>query len=282
MAGSPPPSGIGPGRVYTDGSRLFAEYKYDNLVARQGWAFAILGPDGCVMAAASGSTPWWAEGIHAAELWALVNATQVAFPGSSFFVDCKAVQVGAKNGVQWAKSPCRRFGRAWTSIAHVVEQYPDCITWMPAHCNSSAVGIARLSSGEALTRDDLWANAYVDGLAKDVAKKIAPSRKIRDHITKTSQLIEDVARWIGQITVLANHYTFHNQDGTKSIIRDSDGKRCKPRFVKPVLARGGKKRKRELASPNSLDSMMETPSFSTCTALADAGRKLPATCIVYS
>ena len=158
----------------------------------------------------------------------------------------------------------------------MVEQYPDCITWMPAHCNSSAVGIARLSSGEALTRDDLWANAYVDGLAKDVAKKIAPSRKIRDHITKTSQLIEDVARWIGQITVLANHYTFHNQDGTKSIIRDSDGKRCKPRFVKPVLAHGSTKRKRELASPNSLDSMMETPSFSACTALADAGRKLPA------
>ena len=121
-----------------------------------------------------------------------------------------------------------------------------------------------------------WAHAYVDGLAKDVAKKIAPSRKIRDHITKTSQLIEDVARWIGQITVLANHYTFHNQDGTKSIIRDSDGKRCKPRFVKPVLAHGGAKRQHELASPNSLDSMMETPSFSACTALADAGRKLPA------
>ena len=66
----PPSDGIPLGRVYTDGSRLFAEHKYCNLAARQGWAFAVLDVDGFVLAAASGRTPWWAVGIHATELWA--------------------------------------------------------------------------------------------------------------------------------------------------------------------------------------------------------------------
>ena len=54
----PPHGGILHGRVYADGSRLFAEHKFCGLVARQGWAFAIYDDDAKVIAAASGLTPW--------------------------------------------------------------------------------------------------------------------------------------------------------------------------------------------------------------------------------
>ena len=70
----PPHDGIPHGRVYMDGSRLYAEHKYCNLIARQGWAFAVLDVDAVVIAAASGRTPQWANGIHATELWALLRA----------------------------------------------------------------------------------------------------------------------------------------------------------------------------------------------------------------
>ena len=55
------------------GHVCYAEHKYCNLIARQGWASAILDVNGAVMTSAHGRTPWWAVGIHAAELWALLN-----------------------------------------------------------------------------------------------------------------------------------------------------------------------------------------------------------------
>ena len=91
---------------------FYAEAKYANLIAGQGWAVAVFGDSGSLVAAAYGRTPWWAEGIHAAELWALLNAVHVALPGNCFCVDCKAVQLGAARGQSWANAPSRKFGRA--------------------------------------------------------------------------------------------------------------------------------------------------------------------------
>ncbi len=46
----PPCEGVVQGRVYADGSRLYAEHKYCGLVARQGWAFVIMSDQGKIVA----------------------------------------------------------------------------------------------------------------------------------------------------------------------------------------------------------------------------------------
>ena len=257
----PPPSdGIPPGRVYADGSRLFAEHKYCDLIARQGWAFAVLDSEGVVIAAASGRTPWWAVGIHATELWALLNASQHACPGSPFFTDCKAVQVGTKNGKAWMTSPARKFGRAWSPLSIAIEGDEQAIIWMPAHCDSSSVGEASLSDGTKMTRIDRIGNDTVDMLAKADARQAPPSLGERRIIADTSNLVKDIAQWIGRCTVLANHFPFTSADGTKKHIRDSDAKkrvsRQKPLRGKLPVARP------KPPSPNSVTSLLSVPSFS--------------------
>ena len=133
--------------MYADGSRLYAEHKYCNLIARQGWAFAILDVDGVIIASAHGRTPWWASSIYAAELWALLNASLNAFPGSPLLIDCQAVQVGSRNGTAWMTAPSRRFGRAWVPLSRALEDDQNAVTWMPAHCTNSAVGMSHFSYG---------------------------------------------------------------------------------------------------------------------------------------
>ena len=53
----PPVGGVPVGRAYADGSRLYVEHEYCNLLARVGWAFAIIDMQGNTVAAASGVTP---------------------------------------------------------------------------------------------------------------------------------------------------------------------------------------------------------------------------------
>jgi len=100
----------------------------------------------------------------------LLNASQNAFPGSPFLVDCKSVQVGSRNGTAWANSPSRKFGRAWVPLSNMIEDYPDSIGWMPAHCTRSAIGVSRISSGRFLSAVDLDSNDIVDKLAKSSAR----------------------------------------------------------------------------------------------------------------
>ena len=210
MARPPPPGGVMHGRVYADGSRLFAEHSYNGLIALQGWAFAIYDEEGKVTASAFGITPWWAVGIFVAELWALMNAAQNAFPGNPFFVDCMAVKRGSRNGTAWASAPSRRFARAWIPLAHVLEEYPEAVEWVPAHCNKASVGVKRLSNGAFLSDTDLAANANVDLLAKRGAREYAPTFREKSSILTASALVTDIARWIGICTVLANHICRRN------------------------------------------------------------------------
>ena len=232
----PPRGGVPLARVYADGSRLFAEHRYCGLAARQGWAFVIVGDDGRVLASASGNTPWWAEGIHAAELWALLNASQNAFPGSSFFVDCESVQIGSKNWTAWAHSPCRTFGRAWIPLSNAVEDYPESVGWMPAHCGKDAIGTLRLSNGEALSAVDLESNDLVDTLAKAAARSSPPSRSELELIVSTSKLVEDVATWIARIAVLANHFRVYVKMGPSTLFVTPMPRHARPNLhVLPVV-----------------------------------------------
>ncbi len=102
---------------------------------------------------------------------------------------------------------------------------------------------------------DLFANDHVDSLAKAVAKKYAPSIAERERIVSTSQLVEDVARWIGQVTVLANHFPCTREDGTKVVLRDADAKKRRPKLACISLALGKQKRKLGPASPDSITSL---------------------------
>ena len=96
---------------------------------------------------------------------------------------------------------------------------------MPAHCTNSAVGVARLSDGNALTDMDLLGNDTVDKQAKAAARQAPPSHAECNLIIYTSKLVRDIAQWIGRCTVLANHFPITDPDGGKRFIRDSDAKR---------------------------------------------------------
>ena len=68
---------------YVDGSRLDAEHDLYGFCARQGWAIAAYDDKDELVMAAHGRTPFWADGIHATELWGLLMAVQTCDPGSS-------------------------------------------------------------------------------------------------------------------------------------------------------------------------------------------------------
>ena len=132
--------GIPVGRVYADGSRLFSEHRYCNLLASHGWAFVVADGDGRVVAGASGLIPSWINGIYGAELWALLQAASYASPGSPLHVDCNAVKVGVHNGLRWAQSSSRKLGRIWIPLANILDDCTDSVAWILAHCSDSAVG----------------------------------------------------------------------------------------------------------------------------------------------
>ena len=52
------------GKIYVDGSLLYAEWQLARCCARRGWAFAAVDRNGTVIAAAKGRPPSWCSGIH--------------------------------------------------------------------------------------------------------------------------------------------------------------------------------------------------------------------------
>ena len=98
-------------------------------------------------------------------------ATQAADPWAPIRVDCLSVQQGAQKGGAWASSPDRTLSRAWAPIAAALEENTKRVSWMLAHCTWSHVGVRRLSNGDYLSAVDLRANALVDKLAKEAAKR---------------------------------------------------------------------------------------------------------------
>ncbi len=99
------------GTACMDGSRMYAEWKLAGFCARQGWAMAACNDLGNVTAAAHGRTPGWIRGINATELWALLMGSQSSDPFSTLLVDYRAVQLGARRGTEWARSPARKYSK---------------------------------------------------------------------------------------------------------------------------------------------------------------------------
>ncbi len=212
------------GTTYMDGSLLHNHFKLEGLAARSGWAVATFSDDGVVLAAAHGKPPEWADGIHAAELWALLMSTQVADVQNKLHTDCMAVLNGTKQGQAWANSAARKFGRAWGPVSAALEGDTEKLAWMPAHCSPHHVGVKALSDGSRLSRVDLRANALVDMWAKQAAASQCLSVAERRRITDAGVQLTAVAKWIGLCGVTANHFPLGAAGGGTKVeyARDAD------------------------------------------------------------
>ena len=217
------------GTVYVDGSRLDGEASLAGLCARHGWAIAIFDSTGTLQASAKGRPPAWSSGIHGAELWGLLMATQAASPWASIRVDCLSVQQGAQRGGAWAAAPDRRLARAWAPIAAALDEDSERVIWMPAHCTESQVGVKQLSNGDFLSAVDLQANAVVDQLAKEAAREDRLPIQQRKVVSDLSDTVAAVATWIGQITHIAGNFPnpAWSGAGPHRTLRDSEGMRSK-------------------------------------------------------
>jgi hypothetical protein len=230
------------GKFYVDGSMLDAEWQLAGCCARRGWAFAVVDEHGEVIASARGRPPAWTGGINGAELWSLLMAALAALPGSTFRIDCMAVQLGTQLGEAWAAASERQLARAWGPLAAALEGHVEDVVWMPAHCTREAVATRRLGDGSKMTEVDRRVNEVVDGLAKSAARadRVPLAQRLRVHALWDR--VTAIAIWIGQATVIAGEFPDPDAPpgGGKNHVRDSEGRHTW--LSKP---RAGTKRKRE-------------------------------------
>ena len=219
-----PADGCVTGRVYVDGSRIDGEWFLAGMCARHGWAFAAYDDDGMLLAAAKGRPPAWADGIYGAELWGLFMAATEADPWAPLRVDCMSVQLGTQNGQEWAAAPNRCLARVWAPLSAALDDDPQRVVWMPAHCIQDAIGTKRLGNGELLSELDVKGNAFVDKLAKEAARFDRLPRAQLAGVRKLGEKLTAVAMWIGQATQLANAFPDPNGTGAgkQQLLRDSE------------------------------------------------------------
>ena len=278
----PDGDGVPHGRVYADGSRLFAEHRYFNLLAKHGWAFAIIDISGNIVAAASGTVPWWISGIYGCELWALLQAASSASPGSPMHVDCNAVRLGVQNGLNWAQSSSRKLARAWIPLANILEDVTDSVAWLPAHCNKSAIGVRELSNGRKFDRVDHATNDLVDAWAKREANASSPSRSEIRVVNETTNLVEDIAKWIGLCTREANHFPAPEHYERVRFIRDTIARSCSFAKAKRALDKaGGGSVKRKTPSSAGVTCVAMAPRIAGPSGISFA-RSVRAECLSSS
>jgi hypothetical protein len=272
---------------YVDGSRLDGEHDLHGLCARQGWAFAAFDNDDELVAAAHGRTPWWAEGIHATELWGLLKAVQTLDPGCPLLVDCQAVQIGSQKGEAWAIAPSRAFARAWGPVAAALEEATDRVSWMPAHNAATGLEHKKRSDGKALTKVNVVGNDLVDKLAKEAAKAAAAPKEQLSWVRAGARKLTEAAVWAAKATAFANNCPLDSlvtvDPGEKrKFVRDSTALPARRRVRGPGLAQASAAalppptlavaRSRIGAAPKrkhvSMDGATATPS-----ELATAGRR---------
>ncbi len=168
----------------------------------------------------------------------LLMATTHSAPEVPLRVDCLSVQMGAQRGATWAAAPERRLARAWAPLAAALDDSPQRVVWMPAHCTAASLGVKRLGDGSPLTRRDLDGNAYVDKLAKSVAYAARLPVSDKRRVATTWAKVEAVERWLGQVTVMANNCPPpHAEDATRRL-RDSEAVGPHMRAPKRSLGQG--------------------------------------------
>ena len=106
-------------------------------------------------------------------------------------------------------------------MANILEDDADLVAWLPAHCNSSAIGVKELNNGRKFDSVDLSANALVNECAKLEAKAHSPSSSDFETVNDATSLVEGIAKWIGLCTRQANHFPAPDIGGRVKFIRDT-------------------------------------------------------------
>ena len=209
---------------YTDGSMIDAHWQTAGLCARRGWAFVWKDQHGRTLALARGRPPQWAPGIYGAELWALLQCASTSVEAAPFFVDCKAVHVGALRDANWARHHARRLARIWAPAHAAMDSPTRRVHWMPAHCSFEEAGTRKLSDGSPLTTTQIVANREVDKHAKAAAEADRVPSETVARVRREWKLVAAVAKWIGVITVQAQQYDADDDPSRrgKKRIRDND------------------------------------------------------------
>lgn len=118
-------------------------------------------------------------------------------PQAPIRVDCLLVQQGSHRDSNWTLAPDRRLAKAWAPLASALEDDRQRLVRMPAHCTQHHVGSERLGNGSLLTEVDLKANAFVDLLAKEVAKSDRIPAAVHKDVCELDEAVAAVATWLG-------------------------------------------------------------------------------------
>ena len=145
-------------------------------------------------------------GIYGSELWALLMATRISDPFNTMLCDCLSVQKGAQLGRPWSNSPKCMLSKIWAPTVAALDDNPERLLWNPAHVTAMQLSKKRLSNGCKMKEEDRQSNSVVDLLAKQAAEWDQVPKKDVFTILRANNLLNHVARWIGQCAYLANNF----------------------------------------------------------------------------
>jgi len=234
--------------VYSDGSLLDGP---SALLRRPGWSFTAIDGGGVVRAIARGVPPPWITTIFGAEAWAVLQAVLVAPVIGTLRVDCKAAVSLLLAGPAAAVKPTRLTAAVWAGIfAALDEQPPADLAWMPAHTAAVDVGRRRIGDGTFLTAQDRRGNDLADHHAKAAVAEHRVPRPVCQAIWQQERQVEQMARWVAQVTLDANDWGTHH-------LRDSA---TAARKAGPAAPRRARRTPRREEVPATLGGHVLVPS----------------------
>lgn len=216
-----PEGGLVDGQVYPDGS---ARDGPTPEIMRLGWAFAVLGNNGMIIAAAYGVPPPWIVDIGGAEAWALYQAFLcTSHQLSKYWPDCYPVKVAIDKGPHVAKDPRNALARIHGMLHAALEGCDGKVVgWMPSHLTKVdlSLGTATKSDGSLVSAADIMANDVADKLATlGVEYHRVPQEEVR-RWKLALNAAKARAKWIGMATHASNNHPLFP-------FRDSEASRWK-------------------------------------------------------
>lgn len=164
---------------------------------------------------------------------------------SRFKGDCKARIDMVHAGIVVATSAKRVLARVYGLPLPALEDLClSCVLWMPAHKSAAHVGKLRLSNGDLLTKNEVFANDMADGFAKEAVEE---HRVAKNEVGKWKRDDEEAwrrARWTGKAANLAcNTETYSFKDNEASRVKASEAKAKKHKLKQEKEARDNERRK---------------------------------------
>lgn len=198
-----PADGLLQGTVYSDGSGVGGPIPS---LTRLGWAFCSVNAGGQVTSKAYGTCPNWIDDVPGAEAWGLLQAAQLAMPGTSYRVDCLPCVQSIHRGRNWATFDTRVHARVNLRLHTALgDTDASLVVWMPAHTSVADVGVKLLGDGSKLSEGDRMANAVADYWAKYAAGTVKVAPEIVATVKTQEKRAEAAARWFVYATWAANH-----------------------------------------------------------------------------